>query len=174
MVDVQLELGDETGPKDYFHGGYCSFSEGDGCTNMTNTYICHICPKDYFHGWYYSFSDGYAKTFFIFFQRITFLDSRYQAGTSQRKEVLSEACKQGKSVVIIGNFLFCDQYSRPNFVVSASHYQLNKLIIGLVPENLTFMKACIVDGMDFEKLTNQKQFENKLDMDIKLQFSKTL
>ena len=134
--------------------------------------IFHICPKDYFHGWYYSFSDGYAKTFFIFFQRITFLDSRYQAGTSQRKEVLSEACKQGKSVVIIGNFLFCDQYSRPNFVVSASHYQLNKLIIGLVPENLTFMKACIVDGMDFEKLTNQKQFENKLDMDIKLQFSK--
>ena len=70
------------------------------------------------------------------------------------------------------NLFFCDQYSRPNFVVYASHYQLNKLIIGLVPENLTFMKACIVDRVNFEKLTNQKQFENQLDMDIKLHFEK--
>ena len=24
LIDVQLELGDESGPKDYFHGRYCS------------------------------------------------------------------------------------------------------------------------------------------------------
>ena len=96
-----------------------------------------FCPKDYPHGSHYSFSDGYAKTIFIFVQRITFMDSWYQAGTSQRKEL--EACKQGKFVAIIGKSLFCDQYSRPKIVVSASHYQLNKLIVGLVLENLTFM-----------------------------------
>ena len=117
------------------------------CKNMF-----HICPKDYFYG-----------QSVILIIRL----AHHNVKSSCRKPANKENPLQS-----LENLLFCDQYSRPIFFVSASHYQLNKLIIGLVPENLTFMKACIVDGMDFEKLTNQKQFENKLDMDIKLQFSK--